>query len=336
MCRELEGRGLDPAPVLLRHQVDRATFHALTGKLPAEQVVAVAEDLIVLARDPRLGLYAGLRTDLADFGLFGLLIRSSQDLRTAVQHYLRYNDQRPGTRVFNTEVELVPNGALLRYLHVDGMPVPPFVHDIFAAVLVEMVRQTLGLAPAWVDLALERPDRAELYQELLGVPVRFGMPCTQLLVPTDALPQGFPHGDGEVVRLLEPHVVGAPSSRAGRPGQLVSRVQALLLTAPGTPPPTMTQVAERLATSERTLRRHLLAAGTTFHDLLDETRRRTAVETVMTMPEVTGAELAARLGYTDPPAFYRAFKRWTGMSLTQYRIRLCTPEGDRTARPTTA
>ena len=86
----------------------------------------------------------------------------------------------------------------------------------------------------------------------------------------------------------------------------------------------MTQVAELLATSERTLRRHLLAAGTTFQALLDETRHRIAVDTVTTMPGVTGAELASRLGYTDPPAFYRAFKRWTGMSLTQYRIRLCT------------
>lgn len=65
--------------------------------------------------------------------------------------------------------------------------------------------------------------------------------------------------------------------------------------------------------SRRTLQRRLAEEGKTFSELLDEVRREMAFESLVhgTAPI---AQIAFELGYSNPPAFYRAVHRWTGMA----------------------
>ena len=79
-------------------------------------------------------------------------------------------------------------------------------------------------------------------------------------------------------------------------------------------------VASALGLSRQTLYRRLKAEGATFEQLLDELRRRLALRYVGR--EGMSAKAAAwRLGFSDPAAFSRAFKRWTGTSPSEYRSR---------------
>ena len=72
-------------------------------------------------------------------------------------------------------------------------------------------------------------------------------------------------------------------------------------------------VARELGLSRQTLYRRLKAEGVTFEQILDRLRRRLALRFVREqgMPV---KEAAWRLGFSDPAAFSRAFKRWTGRS----------------------
>ena len=64
--------------------------------------------------------------------------------------------------------------------------------------------------------------------------------------------------------------------------------------------------------SRQTLYRRLKAEGVTFEALLDRLRRRLAQKLVRQGLPVK--DIAYRLGFSDPAAFSRAFKRWTGTS----------------------
>ena len=79
--------------------------------------------------------------------------------------------------------------------------------------------------------------------------------------------------------------------------------------------------ARRLATTPRTLQRRLARAGTSFEALRDEARREAArryvAETTLTIAEVTYL-----LGYSEPTAFHRAFKRWHRTTPQAFRERL--------------
>ena len=82
--------------------------------------------------------------------------------------------------------------------------------------------------------------------------------------------------------------------------------------------PTIKQMAELAGVSVRTLQRRLTAEGQTYAQLIDETRAEFAVE-LLRDTEDTLAEIAIRLGYSEPNNFARAFKRWTGMTPKQLR-----------------
>ena len=73
------------------------------------------------------------------------------------------------------------------------------------------------------------------------------------------------------------------------------------------------EVARALGYGRQTLYRRLKAEGLTFEQLLDDLRRRLALKLVRD-EGVSVKEAAYRLGFSDPAAFSRAFKRWTGSS----------------------
>jgi AraC-like DNA-binding protein len=80
------------------------------------------------------------------------------------------------------------------------------------------------------------------------------------------------------------------------------------------------RIASDLRLSARTLRRQLRAAGASFQELVEETRRANAMA-YLTETDHGIKELAARLGYADPSNFRRAFRRWTGLPPGAYRAR---------------
>ena len=80
------------------------------------------------------------------------------------------------------------------------------------------------------------------------------------------------------------------------------------------------RVARDLGYSRQTLYRRLKAEGVTYEQLLDGLRRRLALPLVR-QEGLSVKEAAYRLGFSDPAAFSRAFKRWTGSSPSGMRTR---------------
>ncbi|WP_444920285.1 AraC family transcriptional regulator [Microbulbifer sp. CnH-101-G] len=77
-------------------------------------------------------------------------------------------------------------------------------------------------------------------------------------------------------------------------------------------------VAARLFTSPQTLRRRLKDEGNSWQDIKDSVRRDMAVYQLK-QQETAVAEIAERLGFSEPSAFNRAFKKWTGLAPGAYR-----------------
>jgi AraC-like DNA-binding protein len=75
----------------------------------------------------------------------------------------------------------------------------------------------------------------------------------------------------------------------------------------------MDTIAGKLGMSRQTLYRNLKAEGTTFEQVLDELRHQMALN-YLSGKKVSVNEAAYLVGFSDPAAFSRAFKRWTGSS----------------------
>ena len=76
---------------------------------------------------------------------------------------------------------------------------------------------------------------------------------------------------------------------------------------------TVDLTASRMGLSRQTLFRKLKAEGVTFEKVLDELRYRMAAD-YLGARKVSVNETAYLVGFSEPAAFSRAFKRWTGSS----------------------
>ena len=79
-------------------------------------------------------------------------------------------------------------------------------------------------------------------------------------------------------------------------------------------------VARDLGVSTRTLQRRLFSAGISFQELLDAVRRE-AAEKCIADGVLSIGEVAYLVGYSEPAAFHRAFRRWTGVTPQAFRRR---------------
>jgi AraC-like DNA-binding protein len=75
--------------------------------------------------------------------------------------------------------------------------------------------------------------------------------------------------------------------------------------------PTLATIAKKVAMSPRTLNRRLAEEGLVFSSLRDSLRKELA-ESYLRHGSMTVAEVSYLLGFSQPSAFHRAFKRWTG------------------------
>jgi AraC-like DNA-binding protein len=72
------------------------------------------------------------------------------------------------------------------------------------------------------------------------------------------------------------------------------------------------------ATTSRTLQRRLAVAGVSYQDLVESTRRE-AAERYLANLSLSITEVAYLLGYSEPSALHRAFKRWNRMTPQAFR-----------------
>jgi AraC-like DNA-binding protein len=85
--------------------------------------------------------------------------------------------------------------------------------------------------------------------------------------------------------------------------------------------PSFDMISSALAMSAPTLRRRLKREGTTFQQLKDEARCE-AAKLCLNRHDLSINELALQMGFTDPSAFHRSFKKWTGQTPGQFRAAL--------------
>ncbi|SDK46580.1 AraC family transcriptional regulator [Pseudomonas indica] len=82
--------------------------------------------------------------------------------------------------------------------------------------------------------------------------------------------------------------------------------------------PDLESVAQQLHMSPQTLRRHLREEGSSFQELKDHLRRDLAIYH-LGRDELSIQDIAEQLGFSEPSAFHRAFKKWTGLTPGAYR-----------------
>jgi AraC-like DNA-binding protein len=173
-----------------------------------------------------------------------------------------------------------------------------------------------------VHLRVRAPGSRHDYERLFDCPVKFGQANSGLVLPAAALL--YPVAQNE--ETLRDFLREAPyplvrRREPGRDATLARRVEHLLERYASRKLPGAGAVARELNMSTRTLHRRLTAEGASFQQIKDDFRRELAVHYI-SRPELSIDAIAALMGFQDSSAFYRSFKKWTGVSPGRYRAQL--------------
>ncbi|HVZ35105.1 MAG TPA: AraC family transcriptional regulator ligand-binding domain-containing protein [Polyangiaceae bacterium] len=316
LLRELDSRQLDLRAHLAAHDITALPRPASTGSASPAQFLAFLQAVEELADDPGLGLHAGMRIELQDLGLIGLLLRSSPDGWSARAYYERFRDLLP----YASDLEVsIDEHLIVSRRPLAGFPCPPIVSDCFLTRTLTCMRHLFGpVEPREVRVAQARPSDLRAHERIFGERLRFEQAEDALVFSSELLSRALPHGDSAVAEVLARHLARGPIFTKPVSGDLTGRVVRAIREELGHGRTTTRRVASRLKLSERTMRRHLRQRGTGFQKLLDEVRRDQALRHLHAS-KCTSSELGARLGFKGEAAFCRAFRRWTGTSFSEYR-----------------
>lgn len=103
------------------------------------------------------------------------------------------------------------------------------------------------------------------------------------------------------------------------PGSFAARVRRTLRALPATAWPDADTIARRLNVAPATLRRRLKQEGHSCQSIKDALRRDLAIAALQDSRRSV-ADVAAAVGFAEPSAFHRAFRKWTGMRPADYRL----------------
>jgi AraC-like DNA-binding protein len=300
------------------------------ARVTVEQVTVLTQRLWQLTGDELFG--AGEQpVPRGTFRLLSLALIHSPDLHTALRRFDEFTDVMPN--VPSLTVTTGPDSTRLR-LDVDVLDDPEhLVIDLTLAVCHRFTSWLIGkrIKLSSVELPYSAPPEAADYDRVFGTMPTFDSAGAALSFDSALLAAPVVRTEQDLVDYLN-NSPGDLLSRRDYGSTMADQVRRILeyalnattagaatTRAPVPPPwPTPEEVAMRLVLSVQHLRRKLREEGTSMSQIREEILRDAAIASLARGQEPV-TELAARLGFSEPSAFRRAFRRWTGSPPGSYR-----------------
>jgi AraC-like DNA-binding protein len=314
---ELEDAGVGPERLFSKpHPQGVKVSSAGQKAIAGEEAFLLLETAVKLTGDSTLAIRLGQQVGIASYGSFGFALMSCANLREAVQLLHRYGQVLFEPRWASYEHE---GGLLLRSNITLGTAAQRQLVTELSFSQLSTVGSSLHrnqVEGAEIHLSYSRPSHSACYKAAFRVPVTFDCEHSQLFLPARVL--------DTIVRTANAseHVVFHQQCEEMLRGlnsaaKTTADVRRLLIQSAGEFFD-IAHVAESLHVSERTLRRRLEAESTSFRATFDEIRDLLARE-YLTETQLTVAEIAHLLDYSETVNFRRAFVRWNGVTPSEYR-----------------
>lgn len=214
---------------------------------------------------------------------------------------------------------VVHDGTAVIELNDTGKPRSAFAYRSYWIILHGLTCWLVGrrIPIRLVDFRCSEPEHSADHRLFFGAPIRFSQPVSRL--GFDAAMLALPISRNE--QTLRQFLRGAPANILIRYRYDAGTAAAVRRRLSQKGPANwggFAELARDMHMSSSTLRHRLHDEGQSYAGIKDDIRRELARDMLMSTPQ-TVSDIAVHLGYSEPSAFYRAFKKWMGVSPEAFR-----------------
>lgn len=301
--------GADADALLRVVDLDRDAIADRDARVPTPALLQLLATAVARTDNPALGAEVAAAVDGATFGLLGYVVASCGTLREALGRFVRYS--RLLCDELRVDVVHRPGEVAVVY-GLDAAPHVPAFFELAQCHLVFTARRGTKGAFRPQRVVFRHPAGPRAIAEMIGVEVGYGAAEDAVICDPAMLDLPLRGANPALLGFLESHAA-IVLDRLPREDDLLGRTRHAVRGLLPDGEPSLDAVAARLGLGGRTLQRRLRDRGVTYRALVDDVRREHA-QVLLACPDVSIAEVAFSLGFSDASAFHHAYRRWTGRS----------------------
>lgn len=291
--------------------------HTLTS---IGQYLIACENIVAAGAEFADAFAIGSRLHLSAYGMYGYALMCSPTMRDFFDFAVRYQPlATPTVRLqWRAEGDVAIWQFCEIYRDVMSSGVRTFLMRQQMKMTYTHIRDTAGTDNLPVRALFAIPEDVHVAGDVraLSCPCLYGQAANELHYPVGILDQTPELGNRLTRTMLEEtceRLIGQSRISSGWSGE----VYQLLLNAPSQFP-SMPAVAAQLGLQERTLRRRLAAENSSYGAIVDDVRRKLAIEYLQTT-RMSVDDVAWKVGFSDSANLRRAIRRWTGKTINELR-----------------
>jgi AraC-like DNA-binding protein len=162
----------------------------------------------------------------------------------------------------------------------------------------------------------QQPDYANEYNFLFKTSIKFGQPNYSLCFATHYLALPTIQTERTLDQFLKLPAIQLMSLSSSESSAVI-KISKMIRNFVATDFPEFESVASELCMTTATLRRRLREEGSSYRQIKDDLRRDTAIFN-LGRASMSIEQVAESVGFSEPASFFRAFKRWTGVTPRAY------------------
>ncbi len=310
--------GINAAEVIQTIGLDPDELNDPERRVSFDVQMAIWDEATRRSGDRDFGLHLAEAIPAEMFGVVAHVAMACGTLGEALERFIYYS------RLINTTNDLKLEGRegrvyLSSRLNCAPWVLPRHIGEWTMGIIWLSMRRMLGPTTSLLEVGFQHPEPEETgeHRRVFGAPVRFKRPANYVMFDSGLLERRFETANPE---LLHDYTRRAQRmlDRLPEDDPFIDEVRRAIYDSLGSGDLAVQSIARKLDLNVPELRRRLADHGKSFQFLLSAMRRDLA-KVYLEDKKWTTMDVAFVLGFSDPAAFTRTFKRWTGQTPGEYR-----------------
>ncbi|NRR28910.1 AraC family transcriptional regulator [Oxalobacteraceae bacterium] len=318
--------GLDAQALFVEAGIDLEAARDPHHRFESDQLSRLWNVITERSGNPAIALAGSDCPRPGSLDLLTYTMMTAPDMLGALQRFVRYIRIISDATCFTMEAE--PRGHWLR-LRMEGglLPIPRQRYEFILITILNICRWISGkpLSPVQVNFLHEAPADLAPYTQAFNGALQFGAADHGILFCAADLEAPLPASNARMAELHE-RFAGEFLQQMDS-SKITPKVRDIIVRSLPDGDPQRSIAAEALCISERTLQRRLQEEGTSFQQLLDDTRQELARQ-YLAQEQIALGQVAFMLGFADQSTFSRACQRWFTLTPRQVRKQLTGEHAD--------